>query len=446
LKQQAATKSDTGRVPVTPVPGGLLQRKCGSCGTHTGGVGCSACSKKGKTNLQRAASNRQPDNGVPPVVHEVLRSSGQPLDASTRAFMDSRFGQDFSGVRVHTGARAAESARAVNALAYTVGRDVVFDAGQYQPQTNEGRGLLAHELTHVMQQSSQSPSSGSQIRFEHEQAYETEADRNALRVASGQLIEVAPRSFLDPGVIQRKPKVLGTKVTHPAGSKSPYKSITANFDGQHFTVSGDKKEIFKVSAQSGRPLTVRAADAKNCKGDKDDSYLNNPRYVGITDNGPIPEGEYKFSLVQMMTFSFTERYEMFPGGDYTDPFGAHLHGGDWGAGRVALTPVTILPSAFCGNTKARSGFYLHGGIVPGSSGCIDIGNDGITGIIPLLQGYKSPIKVTVKYLHDAPSVGTIKRAIGRYTYPKEKNPTTWDRIKSALGLDDSEPVVGKVDD
>ncbi|HLM55850.1 MAG TPA: DUF4157 domain-containing protein [Pyrinomonadaceae bacterium] len=85
-------------------------------------------------------------------MHEALNSSGQPLDAQTRSFMESRFGHDFSRVRVHTDARAAESARSVNALAYTVGHDVVFAEGSYAPQTGEGRRLLAHELTHVVQQ------------------------------------------------------------------------------------------------------------------------------------------------------------------------------------------------------------------------------------------------------------------------------------------------------
>src|SRR5256885_1129205 len=68
---------------------------------------------------------------APPVVHEALGSAGQPLDPVTRSFMEERFDQDFGQVRVHTGARAAESARAVNALAYTLGRDVVFRDGQY---------------------------------------------------------------------------------------------------------------------------------------------------------------------------------------------------------------------------------------------------------------------------------------------------------------------------
>jgi hypothetical protein len=102
--------------------------------------------------LQRAAVRATAVNAVPPVVHEVLRSPGRPLAPATRAFMESHFGHDFSRVRVHTGARADESARAVNALAYTVGHHVAFAAGQYRPETAAGRQLLAHELTHVLQQ------------------------------------------------------------------------------------------------------------------------------------------------------------------------------------------------------------------------------------------------------------------------------------------------------
>jgi hypothetical protein len=101
--------------------------------------------------LGTSAATTSPD--VLSVVRTVLSSSGgQPLDTNTRAFMEPRFGQDFSRVHVHTDARASESARLVNALAYTFGRDMVFGIGQYQPKTSEGQRLLAHELTHVVQQ------------------------------------------------------------------------------------------------------------------------------------------------------------------------------------------------------------------------------------------------------------------------------------------------------
>src|SRR4029077_9193611 len=103
--------------------------------------------------LQRSSVTHAKPLSVPPIVHEVLEAPGQPLDVQTRAFMEPRFGHDFGHVRVHTDVKAADSARAVNALAYTVGRDIVFGAGRYAPDKSEGRGLVAHELAHVLQQS-----------------------------------------------------------------------------------------------------------------------------------------------------------------------------------------------------------------------------------------------------------------------------------------------------
>jgi hypothetical protein len=91
---------------------------------------------------------------VPPVVSDVLRSPGKPLDSASRSLLEPRFGHDFSQVRVHSDAQAAESAETVGAFAYTVGRDVVFGAGQYAPTSPAGQRLLAHELAHVVQQAS----------------------------------------------------------------------------------------------------------------------------------------------------------------------------------------------------------------------------------------------------------------------------------------------------
>ncbi len=126
---------------------------------------------------------------VPPVVHDVLRSPGRPLDPATRAFFEPRFGHDFSAVRIHTDARAAESARAVNALAYTVGRDVVFGAGQYAPGTGEGQRLLAHELTHVVQQSNNSYSSIADLLIgSPKDVLEQEAEAAAGRILGATVI------------------------------------------------------------------------------------------------------------------------------------------------------------------------------------------------------------------------------------------------------------------
>jgi pimeloyl-ACP methyl ester carboxylesterase len=128
----------------------VLQRKC-ACGGAAGLSGqCEECGEK-RLSLQHRVAG--PATGLaPPIVHEVLGSPGQPLDPATRAYMEPRFGHDFSRVRVHADARAAKSADTVSALAYTVGQNVVFASGQYAPATTSGGMLLAHELTHVMQQ------------------------------------------------------------------------------------------------------------------------------------------------------------------------------------------------------------------------------------------------------------------------------------------------------
>lgn len=160
----------------------LLQRKC-ACGSGAGLTGeCEECSNM---NLQRSAADLREPASVPPIVDEVLRAPGQPLDPQTNAVMGRRLGHDFSQVRVHSDVRAADSARQVNALAYTVGRDVVFADGQYAPHTHEGQRLVAHELTHVVQQH-RSPSCGGELKIgAHDSSSEHEADANAERVSMG---------------------------------------------------------------------------------------------------------------------------------------------------------------------------------------------------------------------------------------------------------------------
>ena len=127
-----------------------LQRKC-DCGGAGGASGeCTECKEK---RLQRKATGARSQDETPPIVHQVLNSSGRPLDATARRFFEPRFGYDFSGVRLHTDARAAESARSVNALAYTVGQDIVLDPGVFSKESAQGKRLLAHELSHTIQQS-----------------------------------------------------------------------------------------------------------------------------------------------------------------------------------------------------------------------------------------------------------------------------------------------------
>lgn len=186
------TQHQPGSTFAPPILNGVLQRKCG-CGNHTvAGGECSDCSKK-KDGLQRklavgsvndsyeqeadriadqvlaSPANRAVSDGptriqryvrqavsdadaAPGSVNNVLSGSGRPLASALRQDMEQRFGHDFSRVRVHSDATAEQSARELNALAYTVDHNIVFGAGQFNPHAHEGRRLLAHELTHVVQQ------------------------------------------------------------------------------------------------------------------------------------------------------------------------------------------------------------------------------------------------------------------------------------------------------
>jgi hypothetical protein len=153
-----------------PAAGGTLRRKC-SCGGEAGPDGeCATCRAR-KLELRRLSAGPAPGTrSAPPEVHQTLAAPGRPLDAGTRAFMEPRFGHSFANVRVHDDGAAARSARAVGALAYTVGRDVVFGTGRYAPGTADGRRLLAHELAHVVQQA---PSPGATLQREADPAEDT---------------------------------------------------------------------------------------------------------------------------------------------------------------------------------------------------------------------------------------------------------------------------------
>ena len=134
------------------VASNLVLQRCGkmsgpTCPCHT----AERHQESDHLQIVRSALSEQPI-GTPPIVHDVLRSPAQLLDPSTRARMEARFGHDFSQVRVHADTQANDSARAINARAYTVGRHIAFASGEYALDSIEGQQLLTHELTHVVQQ------------------------------------------------------------------------------------------------------------------------------------------------------------------------------------------------------------------------------------------------------------------------------------------------------
>ncbi|HZP60617.1 MAG TPA: DUF4157 domain-containing protein [Opitutaceae bacterium] len=228
------------------MPGALLQRcACGKKTSGPEGEECPECKKKREAGarLQRKAApaGRAASTMAPPIVHDVLRSSGQPLDAATRAFMEPRFGYDFSRVRLHADAQAARSAEAVSAQAYTVGSNIVLGA-------NRGgvgdRRLLAHELAHVVQQDGRQAGGVLAVAPANDSA-EVAADRAADQVLSG---GPAGRPSKSDGRLQRLGANPGCT---PAQAASIHQGI---YDANSMVGKA-------LSALAARPLASRTVSA-----------------------------------------------------------------------------------------------------------------------------------------------------------------------------------------
>jgi hypothetical protein len=215
--------------PFTAIQPGILQRKCKSCGNHTvAGGKCDEC-QKNQGILQRKSLNNSEHQGIPLVVNEALHSSGQPLGESTRAFFEPYFAHDFSHVRVHSDTKAAESADAVDALAYTVNSNIVFGKGSYSPGTLDGKRLLAHELVHVVQQhrAGDTPQLSAAQVGRDAQATVT-AEQEAEEVATAVEESASESEFMGDSSLRifRKPKKGGKKSAPKAKPKSS--SLTAS--------------------------------------------------------------------------------------------------------------------------------------------------------------------------------------------------------------------------
>ena len=184
----------------------LIQHKC-ACGGAAGMTrNCGDCSNK-KLIMQRSAANQVKPFGVPSIVQDVLHSPGQPLDAASRAFFEPRFGHDFGRVRVHTDAKSVESAREVNAVAYTVGQDVVFGQGRYAPHSTAGQRLLAHELAHTVQQ--QGATMPSQEKLEVSSP-DDDHEREADNVAQSVVEATGPRTAKKGDLAENRTAVVAT--------------------------------------------------------------------------------------------------------------------------------------------------------------------------------------------------------------------------------------------
>jgi hypothetical protein len=264
-------------------PAGVLQRQC-SCGQHTQGEGeCQSCAEE-KLTMQRHGNGMPATARVPSIVHDVLRSPGQPLDAQTRGFMETRFGHDFSQVRVHADSRAGESARSVGALAFTAGRNVVFGAGQYSPQSAAGRKLLAHELTHVVQQRFGTPAVQSLSAIDREDSYlEREARHTAEEVVAGR--NVPTPSSTAAGSLQRTmicSKPLDAKIPRLAGARHSFIDDTGHDNCKGSGLPGNYAVTDLVSGNFLRGCAAKTSRSPDPRGLAPIGKKCNPR-PGVSD-------------------------------------------------------------------------------------------------------------------------------------------------------------------
>ena len=167
-------------------------------------------------HLQRSAGNAgvvqlladDQDEAQSPVKDVVGRGGGRPLDEGVRADMEGRFGADFGAVRVHADGQAAESARSVHAHAYTVGDDIVFGSGRYDPASPTGQRTIAHELTHVVQQRSGpvdgTPAGGGIQLSNPADRFEQAAEQNAERIITASPEPGADESSVQALAVQRE--------------------------------------------------------------------------------------------------------------------------------------------------------------------------------------------------------------------------------------------------
>lgn len=245
---------------------------------------CAACEEEGQESFlqlkKTSAGARAPGtvSTAPASVRAVVNSPGQPLPADTRAFFEQRFGWDFSTVRVHADSHAHQSAREVNARAFTVGDDIVFGAAQFSPGTDDGQHLLAHELTHVVQQS------GRAQRLQR-QGTRTPACPTRVTVSSGARPVHVPSCGPTPVTASRRPASAPVTWSLANGSTQP------GFPGAATTVAaatsisnaaGSSGTITVSPSQTPGFIVVTATGPTGCFASAPLNFASTPVGVGLT--------------------------------------------------------------------------------------------------------------------------------------------------------------------
>jgi len=230
-------KSRGDGMPAVPV-----QRKC-AC------AACSDCEKK--KPMQRAAAGPAPESVPSSVTFAMEASRGGPLPEPLRESMESRFGRDFDSVRVFTDSHAAVAAKNANARAFTSGDRIYFADGEYQPDSERGRELIAHELTHVVQQKSgRATPAGIGA---HDDAFEHEAERAAQAIVRGERPVVAMNDGTGP-IRRISANQMRDQATKPLPKDKPFRVPAAKTSPLDKDIEG----IYSRAVQSGVKYVLRS--------------------------------------------------------------------------------------------------------------------------------------------------------------------------------------------
>jgi len=276
--------------------------------------------------VDASREHRQPHrpSSIPSITHDVLHRSGEPLNAADTDFASSRLNYDFSKVRIHRDERAAQAAAAIGASAYTYGSHVVFGNGQYQPATSEGKRLLMHELTHVVQQSGSGADHSSPNGLDDPHgAAERAAVRSSAAALAGESAfggeQIAPRT----AAIQRQPETAKTGGTSSdpkfgaTASNTTQGSGTAPTGQQAGWTVSDSHLDFWISKQVGWGASFRIANFSKATGPGFSTWSNPGifnilpnEHVWLTSNywvdnpeHPIPWDRYKPNLFNEIKFT-----------------------------------------------------------------------------------------------------------------------------------------------
>jgi hypothetical protein len=249
---------DTPRLRSSHAP--MLQRRCACGGPESAPGECADCRQKSGGELHRAAEGDPAPEYAPDIVHDVLRSPGEPLQVDSRHRFEALLGGEFSGVRLHTGQKASESAAAVGAAAYAVGKQIVFGPGYGPYGSGDSERLLAHELTHVMQWGDQPIPARLPVASQNSAA---EREARAHRARAG----------AHAGSLQRAVRVCDEYRAEDSGAGTPGPGLNVNVSvsGKRADVSA-RLEVSGADSDAPAATSIQSTIASNWTGVFADGY------------------------------------------------------------------------------------------------------------------------------------------------------------------------------